>query len=174
MFGRQRTEGGLDARIAELSARRAKVDGVAPFANALLPERSVRRASFPLVEPETSAEDRLMIAREELSARLGAEIRPERRALLSRGDLAKIVDAAVQAYFVRHAIDANPLSRRDLVTDIMQSLLVPGGAERTAPAGAIRTRRRSRQPRRKSSRSSSNTWTSPRRPRCRARRSRRS
>src|SRR6266545_4338802 len=74
-------------------------------------------------------EERLAVAREELAARLGNEIRPERRALLSRGDLAKIVDAAVQAYFVRHAIDANPLARRDLVTDVLQSLLSPAGAE---------------------------------------------
>src|SRR5579864_4913673 len=129
MFGRQqRSEGGLDARIAELSARRTKVEGVAaPVNNAPAPERPV--AAVPVIEPETSPEDRLTIAREELSARLGAEIRPERRALLSRGDMAKIVDAAVQAYFVRHAIDGNPLSRRDLVTDIMQTLLTPAGAD---------------------------------------------
>ncbi|MGE5269783.1 MAG: CpaF family protein [Thiohalocapsa sp.] len=128
MFGRQRSEGGLDARIAELSARRAKVEGGGALNNPPLPERMV--APVPVIEPDASSsiEDRLAIAREELSARLGAEIRPERRGLLSRGDLAKIVDAAVQAYFVRHAIDANPLSRRDLVTDIMQSLLTPGGA----------------------------------------------
>ena len=134
MFGRQqqqpRTEGGLDARIADIATRRAKVEAPgpsAPVANAPLPEKLV--APLPVIEQETSIEDRLAIAREELSARLGAEIRPERRALLSRGDLAKIVDAAVQAYFVRHALDANPLSRRDLVTDIMQSLLTPGAAD---------------------------------------------
>src|SRR5579863_9459844 len=128
MFGRQRTEGGLDARIAELSARRAKVDGAASvLENTPLPEKMV--VPVPVVETESPIEKRLAIAREELSARLGAEIRPERRALLSRGDLAKIVDAAVQAYFVRHAMEANPLSRRDLVTDIMQTLLTPGGAD---------------------------------------------
>jgi len=128
MFGRQRTEGGLDARIAELSARRSKVDGGPPaLSNAPLPEKMI--APVPMIEPESTVEERLAIAREELSARLGAEIRPERRALLSRGDLAKIVDAAVQAYFVRHAMEANPLSRRDLVTDIMQTLLTPGGAD---------------------------------------------
>ena len=64
-----------------------------------------------------SIEDKLAAAKNQLIARLSSEIRPERRSLLSRGDLAKIVDAAVQAYFVRHAIDANPLARRDLVTD---------------------------------------------------------
>ena len=127
MFGRQRTEGGLDARIAELSARRAKIAGAPPPSPAPAQERPA--APVPVLELETPLEERLNIAREELSSRLGAEIRPERRALLSRGDLAKIVDAAVQAYFVRHAIDANPLARRDLVTDVMQSLLSPGGAD---------------------------------------------
>jgi pilus assembly protein CpaF len=126
MFGR-RTEGGLDARIAELSARRTKADGANGLDNAPLPEKMV--APVPTIEQESPIEERLAIAREELSARLGAEIRPERRALLSRGDLAKIVDAAVQAYFVRHAIEANPLARRDLVTDIMQTLLTPGGGD---------------------------------------------
>jgi pilus assembly protein CpaF len=126
MFGR-RTEGGLDARIAELSARRARGDNETPPADQPTPDRVV--APVSLVEPESPIEERLAIAREELSARLGAEIRPERRALLSRGDLAKIVDAAVQAYFVRHAIEANPLARRDLVTDIMQTLLTPGSTD---------------------------------------------
>ena len=129
MFGRQRTEGGLDARIAELSARRAKVEvpGAASPNGDAAQERAA--APTPSLEPEIPLEERLTIAREELAARLGNEIRPERRALLSRGDLAKIVDAAVQAYFVRHAIDANPLARRDLVTDVLQSLLAPAGAE---------------------------------------------
>jgi pilus assembly protein CpaF len=70
-------------------------------------------------------EGKLASAREQLIARLGAEIRPERRSLLSRGELAKLVDAAVQAYFVRHAINADPLARRDLVTGILQELLAP-------------------------------------------------
>src|SRR5205085_2265563 len=83
-----------------------------------------------------SAEDALTVAREELVARLSAEIRPERRALLSRSDLAKLVSGAVQAYFVRHAIESNPLSRRDLITDIMQALITgPGPAGGAGPEG---------------------------------------
>src|ERR1051325_12081542 len=80
MFGRQRTEGGLDARIAELSARRARVEvaSPAPNNNAPAPEK-VAAAPVPAIEPESTIEERLAIAREELSARLGAEIRPERR-----------------------------------------------------------------------------------------------
>jgi len=138
MFGRRGEGGGLESRIAELSARRARSDTPAAgtgngngnglvLANAPPPEKMV--TPVPIIDAEAPIEDRLAVAREELSARLGAEIRPERRALLSRGDLAKIVDAAVQAYFVRHTIDANPLARRDLVTDIMQTLLTPGGGD---------------------------------------------
>jgi pilus assembly protein CpaF len=130
LFGRQKNDGGLDARIAELSARRARGNSGGAPNHAQLPEGTV--APTPAIEPEATIEERLMIARDELSARLGAEIRPERRALLSRGDLSKIVDAAVQAYFARHAIEANALARRDLVSDILQALLAPAG---TAPIG---------------------------------------
>jgi pilus assembly protein CpaF len=140
MFGRQQSEGGLDARIRQLSERRERVDGgtATPPApgTAPAPERPAApaqaNAPLSLSDPGASSatiEERLAIAREELSARLGAEIRPERRAMLTRGDLAKIVDAAVQAYFVRHSMDANPLARRDLITDILQTLIVPDAAE---------------------------------------------
>jgi pilus assembly protein CpaF len=154
MFGRQpqRTEdGGLNARIARFTERSpVKVEPVgdapAPRAGnetvgapvlegpeALVLERPVAPQLAKLAEqPQASLDERLTVAREELASRLGTEIRPERRALLSRGDLAKIVDAAVQAYFVRHSIDANPLARRDLVTDVMQLLLNPGGTSDAA------------------------------------------
>jgi len=133
MFGRQQTEGGLDARIRQLSERREKVDGATAPNNAPPPEKTSAPAPVsapsPVIDPGATIEERLLIAREELSARLGAEIKPDRRALLSRGDLAKIVDAAVQAYFVRHAMDANPLARRDLITDILQTLITPDPSE---------------------------------------------
>jgi pilus assembly protein CpaF len=73
-----------------------------------------------------SLEEKLATAQAQLIARLGSEIRPERRSLLSRGELAKLVDAAVQAYFVRNSINADPLARRDLVTAILLELLNPG------------------------------------------------
>jgi len=91
-------------------------------------------ASHPRNEPASSdpagprsgsLEEKLTAARSHLIARLGSEIRPERRSLLSRGELAKLVDAAVQAHFVRNAINADPLARRDLVTVILQELLTP-------------------------------------------------
>jgi len=112
----------LDSRIASLSARRNGVDRETPN-NAPMPERII--APAPIVDQQASMDERLAIAREELASRLGAEMRPERRSLLTRGDLAKIVDAAVQAYFVRHSIDASALDRRDLVTSVIQMLLAP-------------------------------------------------
>jgi pilus assembly protein CpaF len=77
----------------------------------------------------SSLEDKLEAAKDQLLTRLSGEIRPERRSLLSRGELAKLVDAAVQAHFVRNSINADPLARRDLVTSILQELLTPGAPD---------------------------------------------
>jgi pilus assembly protein CpaF len=148
MFGRTRSEGGLDARIAELSGRSAKLDGIGE------PQRP-RPAQKPTAPDPSQAEalsieDGLARARDELTERLGAEIRPERRALLSRGDLANMVEAAVQAYWVRHAIDAGALARRDLVAEIMQRLATPGDGEgdtrRTAYRAAVEAAKAQIQP----------------------------
>ncbi len=129
LFKRPASESPLDARIAELSARRVRI-GTPPPAPAAPAEPGQAPAApaapsaaiIPLNDVAASIEERLAQAREQLIARLSTEIRPERRALLSRGELAKLVDAAVQAYFVRHSVDPNPLARRDLVTEIMQAL----------------------------------------------------
>ena len=148
LFKRPGAEEGLDARIAGLRRARgepeiaertapppppAAENGAAPPPVPVMPEAGASAGAptpnIPAPIPPTastapvSAEDALTVAREELVARLSAEIRPERRALLSRSDLAKLVSGAVQAYFVRHAIESNPLSRRDLITDIMQALI---------------------------------------------------
>ena len=123
-FKRSESEDSLSDRIAVLSARRAApvpVEVVPPVAPA--PEVELQ-ANAP-------AEDRLLLAKEQLIARLSAEVRPERRSLLSRGELAKVVDAATQAYMIRHGIDTNPLDRRDLVTEIIDGLLSAGKSELT-------------------------------------------
>jgi len=126
---RSETEGSLDARIALLSSRRG------------VPVEAVP-APAPMSEVELPAhaptEDRLLAAKEQLMARLTAEVRPERRSLLSRGELAKVVDAATQAYMIRHGIDANPLDRRDLVTEIIDGLLSAGKSELTQDGAVSR------------------------------------
>jgi pilus assembly protein CpaF len=120
-FKRSESEDALDARIAVLSARRSAAIEAVPPAPVPVPE----------VEPAIGSpgEDRLLAAKEQLIARLNAEVRPERRSLLSRSELAKVVDAAAQAYLVRHGMEANPLDRRDLVTSIIEALLNPGKSE---------------------------------------------
>ena len=126
---RSETEGSLDARIALLSSRRG------------VPVEAVP-APTPVSEVELPAhaptEERLLAAKEQLIARLTAEVRPERRSLLSRGELAKVVDAATQAYMIRHGIDANPLDRRDLVTEIIDGLLAGGKSDLTQDGAASR------------------------------------
>src|SRR3984893_8387995 len=129
---------GLDARIAGLSRGRSRVDGGAPGETA----DTSAVAAAPKPAPGAPMEEHLAVAREELIARLGAEIKPQRRKMLSRSDLAKLVSGAVQAYFVRHAIEANPLSRRDLVSDIMQALIAPDPPPSEAPTGNMRPQHR--------------------------------
>jgi hypothetical protein len=168
LFKRPGAEEGLDARIAGLRRARGEADIAEkaaplpppPAENAVLPNAApaapgmtgavppptppaITTTPAPMPPPASttpaSPEDALAVAREELVARLSAEIRPERRALLSRSDLAKLVSGAVQAYFVRHAIESNPLARRDLITDIMQALITgpgPAGAAPSAEGGA--------------------------------------
>ena len=90
---------------------------------------SSRMATAEPKEGGESLDEKLAIAKSELIARLSGEIRPERRSLLSRGELAKLVDAAVQAHFVRYALNADPIARRDLVTAVLQELLNPGSPD---------------------------------------------
>ena len=123
-FKRPEGESGLDARIAGLSQRRAP-NGAAAAPPPLVP------VPPPTVElpSQASQEDRLQKARTEVLARLNNEIRPERRLILSRSELAKIVETAVQAYIPRHGIEVNALERRDLITALMQALLSPPTSE---------------------------------------------
>jgi pilus assembly protein CpaF len=132
-FKRQDSEGALDTRIAVLSARRAAVAENQPP-----PAPVPTTAPPPEIPADLPREDRLLAAKEQLIARLSAEVRPERRSLLSRGELAKVVDAAVQAHLVRHGIEANPLDRRDLVTSIIEGLLNPARAEPAADGSGSR------------------------------------
>jgi hypothetical protein len=131
---RSESEGSLSDRIALLSSRRGTPLEVVP------PAPSVPEVELPAHAP---TEDRLLAAKEQLIARLSAEVRPERRSLLSRRELAKVVDAATQAYMIRHGIDANPLDRRDLVTDIIDGLLGAGKTELTQDGAVPRRSNRS-------------------------------
>jgi len=161
-FKRPPTEDTLDARIAGLSTRRAL-----PVASAQPPTPVRDTAAAPALVPslapapaapsasDVSEEDRLLLAREELLARLTAELNPERLSILSRGELAKVVDAAVQAYFVRNGVEADPIARRDLITALLKALLNPnkpqpvaddGGARRSSNRSAVEAAKAQIQP----------------------------
>ena len=142
LFKNRGGEEGLDARIAGLSRQRGRVDGEAPGETTDAAAAEGAAPALPKVATGAPMEEHLAVAREELIARLGAEIKPERRKLLSRSDLAKLVSGAVQAYFVRHGIEANPLSRRDLVTDVMQALIAPDPTPSEALTGNMRPQHR--------------------------------
>jgi pilus assembly protein CpaF len=158
-FKRPTVEDPLDARIAGLSARRQPMISVPTPAPAPVsdpaPETAPISALAPVVDtalapipsaapaPDVSEEDRFLLIREELLARLTAELRPERLSILSRGELAKVVDAAVQAHLVRNGIDANPIARRDLITALIKGLLDPSKPQPTSDDGGSRRSNRS-------------------------------
>src|SRR5262249_4785930 len=104
--------------------------------------------------PDLTPEDRFLLAREELLARLSGELGPERLSILSRGELAKVVDAAVQAHFVRNGAELDPIMRRDLITALIKGLLEPtrtqaadeGGARRAAHRSAVESAKAQTQP----------------------------
>jgi pilus assembly protein CpaF len=137
-FKRLEAEAGgtLDARIASLSVRRTTVAVASPA-----PVASPAVEAPARIAP-TTPEERLALAREQLLVRLSAEIRPERLSVLSRGELAKIVDTAVQAYLQRNGVEANPLERRDLITLLIQALLSPAATEPEPEPGARRYAKR--------------------------------
>jgi pilus assembly protein CpaF len=96
-------------------------------------------ASTAVSPGDLSDEDRFLLAREELLARLTAELSPERVAILSRGELAKVVDAAVQARFSRQGVEADPIVRRDLITSLIKALLEPDKTPASADGGSRRS-----------------------------------
>ncbi|HEV2335545.1 MAG TPA: CpaF family protein [Stellaceae bacterium] len=121
----------LEARIAGLASRRTQVAELAAD-NTTRPAPAAPAA--PEAQPEGSIDDRLSAACWELVGLLDAEITPQQRAVLSRAQLAKIAEKAVDAYFVRHAVISGKYMRRDLVTNIMQALLTPRHGELTSSA----------------------------------------
>jgi addiction module HigA family antidote len=83
---------------------------------------------------------------EALFTRLSAELRPERLRILRRDELAKVVDAAVQAYFVRHGIEADPTARRDLITALVKALADAGSSRRVRKRPELPVRRPLKRP----------------------------
>jgi pilus assembly protein CpaF len=151
-FKRPTPEDQLDARIAVLSRRAqplAKTTDPAPVP-APVQDTGLPVDVAPIPEPppplvsDASEEDRLLLAREEVLSRLTAELSSERISILSRGELAKVVDAAVQAYCARNAVDFDAIARRNLITALIKALLdLDNGAAASAEGGSRRTSNRS-------------------------------
>src|ERR1700730_16600425 len=106
-------------------------------------------------QPNITDEDRFLLAREELLARLTGEMSPERISILSRGELAKVVDAAVQAHYVRKGVEPDPIVRRNLITALIKGLLQTdkspvsaddGGSRRSSNRSAIESAKAQIQP----------------------------
>jgi pilus assembly protein CpaF len=122
---------GLEARIAGLTARRvqaAKSTAQRQPAVTTVPEAKPERRPSPS-DSELASPDRFFGVVAELSDRLSTEISSDQRAILRRRELSKIVGSAVDNYLTRHAINANAIERRNLITNILQALLVPAGNE---------------------------------------------
>jgi hypothetical protein len=77
----------------------------------------------PMAEAGLAEDDQLLLAAETLFTRLTAELSPERLRRLSRGELAILVDAAVQTYCALNGIAFDPVARRDLIAALAKSLL---------------------------------------------------
>ncbi len=126
-------ESGLEARIASLATRHARVaKGPAslrdPVAKLAVNDATRPKPAMPPVSevpPRGSVDDNLSAASWELIGLVQAEISPLQRAVLSRNQFAKIVGTAVDAYLIRRAMNLGKFTRRDLVTNIMQALLAP-------------------------------------------------
>jgi pilus assembly protein CpaF len=184
-FKRPAAEDGLDARIAVLSRRgqplanppdpprtpRVTQDNrratapeitgstVLDIAPVVVPDIDRSQAPTPLPTAVSasnlSEEDRFLLAREELLARLTGELSPERISILSRGELAKVVDAAVQAHYVRKGVEPDPIVRRNLITGLIKGLLQTdkspvsaddGGSRRSSNRSAVETAKAQIQP----------------------------
>jgi addiction module HigA family antidote len=83
---------------------------------------------------------------EALFTRLSAELRPERLRLLGRGELAKIVDAAVVAYLARNRIELEPIAQRDLTAGLVKALCEEDGPRQVQKRPELPVRRPLKRP----------------------------
>jgi pilus assembly protein CpaF len=140
LFKRSTKEGGIEARIADLSARRVRAEPAPPS------ERPAPANLAPLNNPPVPlrpADDPLTVAREQLIAELRAASASGDSIPPGGDELFKLVEAAVQTYCERQPVAVGPLERRDLVTTIIQELRVldllqPAGAESAGEAASAR------------------------------------
>jgi antitoxin HicB len=84
---------------------------------------TVTEERSPIAETRLSAGvDQLLLAEVVLFNQLSAELSPTRRGAISNGELARTINAAVQAYCMRNGLDFDPIARRDLITALIKGL----------------------------------------------------
>src|SRR5579875_3255784 len=140
-FKRSPSAGNLEARIADLTARRmrnrgngaaepvAAADGAAvngapvpPAARDPAPAPAAPAAQPALSPPsagksvEAAESEALAALRDQIVAQLGLEIPPEIRRSFARREWAQIVEAAVQTQLARQGIEIDALQQRNLIT----------------------------------------------------------
>src|SRR5579875_2667556 len=126
-FKRSPSAGNLEARIADLTARRmrnrgngaaepvAAADGAAVNGAPVAPPAAGKSV-------EAAESEALAALRDQIVAQLGLEIPPEIRRSFARREWAQIVEAAVQTQLARQGIEIDALQQRNLITAIMQRL----------------------------------------------------
>jgi pilus assembly protein CpaF len=135
-----RGEGGIEARIAHLSARRTRSD------TATTNGRTTSAGLAPLAEPSQpprTVDDPLAAAREHVIADLRAATASSQAIPPGGDELLRLVEAAVQRHCEQEALAVGPPERRELVASIVRELryldlLQPQGAEANGDAAGTR------------------------------------
>jgi pilus assembly protein CpaF len=116
MFGRGDKEGGLQARIHALNARRDRPAATSPAAPTPLPPRGAP-GSTPRAPEITVEEARLLV-----EPALAAALDPSTLRSKSRSDIARIVDETVRTTLEAKGRPLPALEHRDLVTSITNTI----------------------------------------------------
>ena len=136
MFGKRDPEGGLQARIHALNARRerpalAPVPSTAPAApNAPGGDRAAPGAAAAAPEPrgETSVEEARLAVEPAVAALDAAQLRGK-----SRGEIARQVEDAVRTALQEKKLTLSAINQRDLVTSLVNGVV--DKLKREMPAG---------------------------------------
>ncbi len=110
-------------RPSKLSRLAAALDALGCTIEIAVGDRATEEECPPIAETRLPEYDQLLLAAATLFARLTIELSPERLRTLSRGELAKFVDAAVQTYCALNGVHFDPDARRDLIAALIKGLL---------------------------------------------------
>jgi pilus assembly protein CpaF len=115
MFGKREPQGGLQARIHALNARRDR-PALAPVPSAAPGQE--RDAPGPEARAEASVEEARLAVEPAIAALDGAQLRGK-----SRGEIARQVDEVVRAALQEKQLTLSAISQRDLVTALVNGVV---------------------------------------------------